>query len=317
MRKRLFVHLGAPKTGSSSVQQFFHDERESLLADHRVYYPALVDAVGVPRRCANGAILHPEYFDRESVFAQINGWFELADTVILSEEVLFLPGGLKTIPILGDTGAEVIIVCHLRNAADYLCGMWMEFNRPENGITLEPLETYLDTRAYLASLGGLVRLIQSSPRFRYEILPYSPQTDTIRDLLQLLDVSGFTRTASRENVSLNRRACDIRQLSLRHEWALATCVISDTVADIAAQMTSGDPRPVIQTVDDDLIRKIVDEHAPFVSWVRKVAGCAHPIEDGVPECFGREREPYRPIDASEYSFIRAMLEDPYRETLYP
>ena len=37
-KKKLFIHIGLHKTGTSSIQLFLHQNRESILSNHGIYY---------------------------------------------------------------------------------------------------------------------------------------------------------------------------------------------------------------------------------------------------------------------------------------
>lgn len=140
-RKRVFFHVGAPKTGTTYLQNTLFDNR-GLLAEHGVLYPygdrgqsfrSMQDFRGV------GWSGHgPDRFAGEwkVVADRIRDWS--GPTVVVSNELL---GGSKTERIakgLESVGpAEIHVVFSARDFARQLVSDWQEHIKHKHTVTLE------------------------------------------------------------------------------------------------------------------------------------------------------------------------------------
>lgn len=312
--KRLVIHIGTPKTGSSSLQGIMCKNRVEIMEKNSVLYPFDSDAVGYGiDRMSNGAILQPEYFDDVSLRKKFDDWFSVANTVFLSEEVLFLDDNLRMLQCLRNDKVEIVIVAFFRNAADYLSSLWMEFNRFENRRVAPSLSEFMGGREFLRSLGGLISLIDERPEYSFFCLPYSPKNspkNSVEEAIRILGVDLSGVQFETYNESMSRVEADIRQLALAEDWFFCENVNSQDIKIIASELSSGDSRPVVETVSDDVIERVCCDHSYFLDHIMKVTGSEGvSFKDIRPSCFGRERQAYQPIHKSEYSKIKIMLKD--------
>lgn len=310
--KKLVVHIGTPKTGTSSIQEFLYQNRLELLRDHSVLYPIDPSAFDpIRRRRANGGILQPEYFDKKKLQEKFDAWFSEADTVVLSEEVLFLGRNARRLPQLRSMALEVVIVADFRNGADYLSSLWTEFNRFENQVIVSPLEEFLMGRSYLAGIGTLISVADLASSFTYKFRPYMPRSRDGDSLAQFAAIIGLRKEGlpiEAQNPSMTRIEADIRQICIQEGWAYSDRINSSIIPKIAAELSTGDRRPVIETIPDEMIRVACDDHAPFLNHLMKISGNDDAFFDNsLPRCYGITRQEHQPICRSEYGKLQELI----------
>jgi hypothetical protein len=311
--KKLVVHVGAPKTGTTAIQDFLFTHRDALLERHGVMYPHDPQAVGVGiDRLANGAILQPEYYDDVKLRQLFDQWFSVADTVVLSEEVLFLASNSRMLKWLQNERVQIEVFCVLRNAADYLTSLWMELNRFENKANPPPLMDFVGGRSYLVSITNLLRLVAERPEFFFVARPYRSRSSSHTSVSEFLEAIGVTwdgavRQDLTKNLSMSRKEADIRQLTLINGWQHSGEIDSADITSISRELESGDDRPVIETLPDQLIETICDEHNGLLNHFMESVGYPFDFSQTMPRCFGVEREVYQPIHSTEYGKIKSLL----------
>lgn len=309
--KKLVIHIGTPKTGTSTLQRILLNNCNALF-NEGILYPFDPKASGYGlERCANGAILQPEYFDSSKLQPQFDSWFATSSTVVLSEEVLFLNDNLKMLHHLRNDQVEIAVLAFFRNGADYLSSLWMEFNRFENRTIAPPLEEFMQGRAYLRSIGNLLTLIQRRPEYTFNCQPYHPKNhpeSSVVQALNYLNADIDVTSAETVNESMSRVEADIRQLALRERWTFSENLNSMHIRQIAYELDSGDFRPVIETLSDETIDRVCADHYPFLNQVMAMTGSSERRFDHVrPSCFEVTRDIYHPIDVSEHKKIKERL----------
>lgn len=312
--KKLVVHIGTPKTGTSSLQGYLSTNHLEVLEQSSVLYPSNDGGTGFGiNRISNGALLQPEYYDDVALRTKFDNWFAKADVVFLSEEVLFLDDNLKMLQYLKNDKVEIVIMGFFRNAAEYLSSLWMEFNRFENRRLAPSLCEFMKGTAYLRSLGNLISLIDKRPEYTFILLPYKPKgsaENSVGKAFNILGVDVGGGQVETHNESMSRVEADIRQLALREGWAVCDSINSHDIKKIANELSSGDNRPVIHTITDQVIESVCDEHSHFLDHILKMTGAQDSIfKELRPACFGTERDSYSPIHVSEYRKIQSMLSD--------
>ena len=311
MRKRLIVHIGTPKTATSSIQDYLYKNREALLSGYRVLYP--ISRVDDSNRIANGTFLLPAYFDENSACKRINGWLNASDCVVLSEELLFNADGLSRLSYLKNINAEVVIVGYLRNAADYLASLWAEFNKFENKVIVSTVENFLNSDAYLSSLGNLRALMHNNNEFSFIVRPYKQRSASGDNLTDFLDLLGIKIdcdyiNGDMSNTSITRREADIRQICLQQKWEFSTALNREIIAWVASKLGSGDARPVVNTLSDDVIKAVCDKHEnSLTSLMRQFDVADTSFKGNYPSCYGNKRKVYEPIEHTDYKLLRCLL----------
>lgn len=135
MTRKLFLHIGSPKCGSTYLQRVMLENRR-MLAQHGIVYPT--PAGGHP---GNGTIV-PE-LDGEGLSAL----FGNAGTVFLSHEDLFAMGGrLKRLgPLCAELGIDLVVLVFLRPFSEFIYGDYSQYLK-------QNIDSYI---AQGAAYGGL------------------------------------------------------------------------------------------------------------------------------------------------------------------
>jgi len=141
--KKIFIHIGTPKTGSTAIQKFLSVNYKKLL-DAGYYYPN----VGRGYRNNRRNISNPEIWMNGGILNNLSSFKALlkkfdtlkCQNLILSDECLFMKGsngwygeGIKKLL----NNYEVKLIIYLRPAPDYLCGLWQEMVKYRHAFTLE------------------------------------------------------------------------------------------------------------------------------------------------------------------------------------
>lgn len=309
MKKKIIVHIGSPKTATSSIQDYLYKNRDVLLSNLGVFYPA--EHLCEEGRIANGTLLLPKYFDEDNVVAKFKKWLMISDYIVLSEELLFIADGLSKLPWLSNLNdVDITVVAYLRNAADYLASLWAEFNKFENNVVAPTLEDFLNSKTYLSSLGNLRSLMKECQNFTYVVRPYrqlSGKGDTLTDFLGFLGINDDFSREPKSNLSITRRECDIRQLCLKERWQIPNAMGRDKISRVALELESGDKRPVIQTLSDELIKTVCDKHTPALNDLMRTVRHDFSFDNVYPSCFGKQRLAYEPVNDLEYEKLRSLL----------
>jgi hypothetical protein len=141
--KKIFIHIGTPKTGTTAIQKFLSENYKKLL-NAGYYYPI----VGRGYRNNTRNISNPEIWMNGTVLKDLSSFKALlkkfdtlkSKNLILSDECLFMKGsndwyGEDIKKLLNNY--EIKLIVYLRPAPDYLCGLWQESVKYRYTLTLE------------------------------------------------------------------------------------------------------------------------------------------------------------------------------------
>lgn len=114
------IHIGAPKTGSSAIQKFFFENRQTLLELGYMYPAHALDKNGISggHSLLAIALMEKRYDDANDIF---NDWYQhaknLAKTLLISSESFFnIPQQLET--FLEDR--KVLVISYYRLPMEYV-----------------------------------------------------------------------------------------------------------------------------------------------------------------------------------------------------
>ena len=124
--KELIIHMGTYKTGSTTLQNFFKSNRESLLKNG-IFYPEFLDEVGYyDLRNGNSyplAIDDNECEDR--AIAGLSNYFKQHDVILISSEDLWGSERKKEkLMKLKSIGAKIRLIIYLRRQDEYLNSLY-------------------------------------------------------------------------------------------------------------------------------------------------------------------------------------------------
>lgn len=159
--KRLFLHIGTPKTGTSSVQRFLWGNRE-LLKEKGYFYGKMPYRYQESSSYRNAHFLIGKVFDengqrsilleekrRRDGFEIMESWFEECDNVILTDEQFWnYIYHTKKRNILQELhefcdpkGIELVIVVYLRRQDEFASSWWRQ--RVRAGDRLEDWDKFI------------------------------------------------------------------------------------------------------------------------------------------------------------------------------
>lgn len=299
MRKTIYVHIGAPKTGTSSIQDFLFQNRRRLAEEHDLSFP-IMDSEEF-RISANGKVL----CDPSSFQCIAEKLSELPTSrVVLSEEMIFLNGSVRNLSKLEHSGLTIKVIVYLRNAPDYLASLWGESNKYENGGSPSSLSEFLDSDTYLLDLRALCQAMAASTKIDFIVRVYDRacllKENSVDDFLQAIGAEAacnLPRPKS-SNVSKGRAWSDLMQELLQYDFICERKIekqLFEAECNRAITFLSGDNRRIIETMDNQTIAYIVEKHRATLDDVMSLARITH--FQHFPNCYGRRRAAYRPLRA--------------------
>lgn len=301
--KKIILHIGGHKTGSTSLQGYLMDNREQLKAEG-IYYPRIPDYKPTIRygrnNEVNGFILQNKYYFPDAldnildVYTNDNS----IHTLVLSEENLFYadfeehrlhPEALEK---LRQHNTHVL-VC-LRRSVEYLCGAWQEqikfaFRRS--------LTNALDHNDYINSLLQLHKYSDIFGRKNIHLELYNAQNeenyDVMSQMLRALGVNNIEHMKMlkpHQNQALSRAHIDARyyvnqytNYILTRSELKAYCVIFDY----------GSKQSTLNSLSDEKIKQVCDRHYPFECEIaRTFLGRETLFENRYPRAYQSDRESY-------------------------
>ena len=132
MIRTLYIHIGTPKTGTSTLQHFFEDNRAALL-QKGIYYPEKIDSGtwgGKDSTDGNFAWITRCDKSVRDISDIFNHMFSISNKVLLSTENIWLEIKDKGDFLLNLKqmleGTEIKVIVYLRKQIDYLESQYRE-----------------------------------------------------------------------------------------------------------------------------------------------------------------------------------------------
>ncbi|MCI5044950.1 MAG: hypothetical protein MRY72_09655, partial [Aquisalinus sp.] len=212
MRKTLYLHVGTPKTGTSTIQWFLHSNRE-VLARYGILYPVLSDKTPGHHYIANNYRITPlawvEPIPRRKVLDKIAQGMDSIPglhSLCLSSEAFW--GCRKRLRKLRDDFADydIKVIVLLRRQDDFMNAIYRQDVKASKKVSNveEFMQTslrrlrYLDRLALLENIFGRENLI---------VIPFEPSTwkngleGILLSLLRIDSINEF-KILRQKNISL-------------------------------------------------------------------------------------------------------------------
>lgn len=306
--KRLIVHLGSYKTGTSSIQNLCFEHRD-LLRQHGVLYPE----TGVRHEPHIGyrhsdlvfpytrghAPAFPDALKQECLTAN-------CDTLLLSSEAWSNPKYFAHLSALLDAAVdlgvtEVDAVLYLRDVEAYKVSHYREFTINQGNVL--PYQQYVDAQPGLFDYRFVVRALRGILGERLRVFRFDKSVDVRAHFFQQLDLGAFWQAApptAHANVkSAGALAVEVvrlaRQLQLPFERvAQALTALMQAHPEWAqapwTELPSGSSPPVLSPA-------LLAEFATWVGW---------PLEEAA-RLFAPS-----PRDAVDVAMLRPLIEERLR-----
>ena len=273
-QKTIYIHIGTPKTRTTSIQKFL-TKNIKILSKEGIYYPlegrySLMinnkyrEDYKNLNYCANGGIIN-----NKNKLKDVLKNFDKSkkNKMILSEESLFLQNEYNR-PFNNEeiwnllSNYEIKIIIYFRRSVNYLCSLWQEYMKLSYQTDLlNFLESYNHLK-YLNNFHNLSKRVGGKNiivrTFEKEAWPNNSLIEDFLSILKINNFKKFRQDESFENIGISREECDKLLYINRHlrkrKWFLNQLKVEIKIA------TSDNHIKVIDSLSDEIIKKITNKY---------------------------------------------------------
>ncbi len=327
MKKQLYIHVGFPKTGTTSLQSFLGKNqvelRDKFGLDYLYYAKPRSTHYSAFAYCYNSMFTgNLTQIDPETTILDIVPCPEIVgelfsklraspyNRILISSESFIYLKDLSFYKEEIFRDFEVKIIVYVRSAIEYLCSLWSyRYNLLEDSALRYPdLETFVtDNNEYKEQLNNIFELgvlfgndnvlVRTFEKERFK------EVSLIEDFLEILgisDTSGFSNPVHENSNISTRKVNDvIKSLSLVYE-DIQQKYSDEDFEELLAKLEGGDSRRAIETLDDSLIKEVCDSYADIEKRIaREFCKREQLFIRPYPSCFGSERPAYMPLTAKD------------------
>lgn len=207
--KKILLHIGPPKTGSSAIQKCFLDNRELLLTEG-IFYPAhYTDVNGISSGHQETILSKNErgefVIDRAKISAVIEQFnSSTAHTMVLSSEAFFRRAG-NLVRILPN--CEVI--AFVRNPIDFIESQYNQsVKRHMNANKIE-----LPSQPGIGQIKGLSQIIDENPEKKFHLHTYLRGEDIIDKFANVIGLKvNLAKPVGQVNSSYTHEALQFKRI---------------------------------------------------------------------------------------------------------
>ena len=273
-RKTIYIHIGTPKTGTTSIQRFL-TQNKTILAKKDIYYVTAgeLDLENPAILIHGGFLLNTELFKEHlDIFAKSE-----YSTMVLSAENFFLhlnrdnqlPYNDRLWKIL--SAYEVKIIVYFRQSAEYLTSQWQENIKYASRHTLEE---YLEKTNYIKCLEAIDDLSSRVCLNNMIVRTYEPTRwynhNLIDDFLSIINIeksNEFLPLKEKQNVSLSRDYCE--RILFVNQF-LNTKSGADYINSTSEMIPMGDNlQTILESLPDEVIKEVTDKYHPIECKIAK------------------------------------------------
>lgn len=209
VNKRIIVHVGPPKTGTSAIQKWLN-ENSKTLEQHGIYYPNhTVDENGVSSGNVDAIFTRgkdlSDSLDVQKVKLLISKFNETSfSTLILSSEFFF-----KRVEQLAQVFPDCKFVAYIRNPLEYLESIYNQSVK-RHGNTQE---IHLPDELNLGGLSLLSKYVQNLGKDRFYLRSYTSASNSgvVEDFLSILEVNVVIGSTFKINRSYTHEALQFKR----------------------------------------------------------------------------------------------------------
>jgi hypothetical protein len=275
MKKTIYVHIGTPKTGTTSIQKFLTKNKDVLL-DYGVFYPVAgrcydsfsksiaVEDCNALDLCINGGVLNNEYTLKSVLDNFVKS--EKAN-MLLSEECLFLQeqaSGFYNKTQIWEilSTYEIKIIVYFRQSVEYLCSLWQEMIKYRHQVDLP---YFLENNDYLKNIDNFHALAKRAETKNVIVKTFEKESwvngDLIDDFLSIVNIKDsrkFLRGESVTNKGFCRSKCDSLLYINRH---LGMEVCDQDNYNINKRTPASDSdQIIIESLPDEIIERVSNKY---------------------------------------------------------
>ncbi len=337
-KKTIYIHIGSPKTGSTSIQAFATLNHNTLLK-HDVFYPIVGRHFAGPlgQIFVNGYILLKMLpaiknnagsitNDDKTIIEELLKEFDKSEcsNMLISEEALFdeYNGGLFSICDFFDSSKyELKVIVYLRNICEYAAGLWKEDIKA--GLWEQSMEINLNStldlessirlrvNKYLQSLNMLKSLSNKIGKDNIIIRTFERERwvnkDLLDDFLNIVNIKNsdqFQKIEGNINSAMSRETVE----KFRYMNKYLNMVIEpgfDIEKKIPRDKTN---QKVIDSVPDALIKEISDMCYPIECGIAKFFLERDELfASKYPKIYGTKRNVYNGLDIDTKKELRVLV----------
>lgn len=336
MLKTIYFHVGTVKTGSTLIQKMLWENKELLKDFDASYFDLVSPKLSYPRYANAEFLLDPsEKVSDDRIIEYLDG-LDVSNTVI-SEEGLWANIELISNPIFDKYNK--VVVLYVRKPADVIAAWASENAEPYNakqkihasGMGVVPIDLGIAefTSRYSKIFKDFFKKIENIKIDELIVRPYDRSrfynNDIFCDFLEVINVDPTLFFQKKDinvvkvaNTSRSRKFCDIscsvfeamRELGFESDYSL------DVVNFVYTNSRYGDDRPIIDTLDDEIIKSVVDELEFIETEIsNNYLGGESLFENRYPPIYDVERFPYQPLDKDElekltYKYLLSSINKP-------
>ncbi len=315
--KTIYLHIGLPKTGTTSIQNFLFHNKEELSASG-LYYPTIeVNNKENSILCANlRQILYkdmdknkgidPVFLNKNTLSMDLykerfDTYFmpqiKEHDNILFSEEILSsIASSHYFVSMLKDYGFDVKIIAYVRPAAEWVASRWSE--QVKNGMAYK-LDSYIKAIPCLEEVRRLLFFSSFIGRENIIIKPYEKcqwkNNSLIADFLDIFSielssqhriVEPLHKTAGRNTTELMRLMGNLGSFDLNRQSKFLNLMKNQEAED----------RKIIETLTDDEITEITRKVNVYYNRLAKINDKNCFFVNEYPACYGIERPEYEMIN---------------------
>ena len=319
MKKTIYLHIGMPKTGTSSIQRFLYENRLALEKKGVLYPPVLCKGEGIvvtpPEEIANLKLLFLKgmflYGNKGNNAEQIlrDFWNKAylplinassASIVVLSAEELLAWEDVSYVSPLVDILSEnfdVKVIAYLRRPAEYIVSLWGELVKthrimspvtfPLNQMIASPIPAKTipySKLIYLVNLIGAENVIVKP----FEKCQFK-NGNLIDDFLDIINIErdGDLKLLKPENDSYGRNSCELALLIGKLNLPF------DKREELHLMLSSKDnDLRVIETLSDESIEQITRQYSATLKSLASIYNKDSFFTSDYPDCYKKERPAY-------------------------
>lgn len=280
--RTLYIHAGAPKTGSSALQVFLHKNR-SILKQKSVAYefsPEVDDARGIADNISgNGSRLVQASMSLDSNLRQIiEDYFAGFQTALISSELLYNLS-VESLQRLADccfrAGINPSIIVFVRNIGHSL---WSSYHQlVKNHLADYSFEEYIARTDRPPHAEYIERLTAAFPRNNIRVLHYDSQKNAL-DLALLqclgLEPAEFDRSFLMETINRSLNEFELHLMlkinSVLSNQGLKNRIGENLTSSLSAALRARNPElPSARLASQSATRLIADKYRDDVDWMNK------------------------------------------------
>ena len=334
-KKTIYLHIGMPKSGSTSIQTFLYEKADELSEKYDIFYP-LTD--NHSDNTINGKINYREimleaYYKKKGNIKSYNKFFEdnflpkilenKCNKIIFSEEFIFMCcRDTKITDIFIKHGFNVKIIVYLRKPYEYIATLWQENLKPYMDNFHYSVEDFAQITDINYDL--ILKFIEKLGRENVLVRPFEKaqwkNENLIEDFFETAGVKNFGNVNFPvQNSSYNRNLAEFMLLLKGTGISRNKLVklLKDNIeifvksennpnidnmndfdlTELIGKNTSNNPK-IADTLSDKFIENLNNRYSEIIKQISQIYGKESIFLNKYPDYYGKERAEYDSLTLS-------------------